>query len=200
MEANSSNTALRNILKQDGDKQWYILRGEMKYGPYDYPSVIRMMQENEVFEYNYLWSNHLDTWTMVSDLPEFSKDRLTMLIQDSQFMQAAFNRRQIPRAPVQLSILAHNDKHLFDGKSLNLSMGGGLFLLNDPLLLPHDQLIILFRSKFEDHQFKVKAQVIRKNFTKQRLNIKSGLHYAVRFLEVQLPGPSLLTQWTQGTP
>jgi hypothetical protein len=63
-------------------------------------------------------------------------------------------------------------------------------LLNDPLLLPGQELVIHFRNLAENSSsgFNVKAEVIRKNFTKQRINFKSGLHYAVRFLQVPKQG------------
>ena len=36
--------------------------------------------------------------------------------------------------------------------------------------------------------FNIEAEVIRKNFSKQRLNSKSGLYYAIRFNDIQSVG------------
>ncbi len=192
------NTNFAHLIEKDSHKQWFILRGEMKYGPYDYSSIIRMMQDHEVLDYNYLWSEHLDAWTLLSELPEFSKDRLAILVQDKNFMDEAFNRRKQTRAPIVAPILAHNDKHLFDGQTLNLSAGGGLFLLNDPLLLPRDQILIYFRKTPKSSEdFKVLAEIVRKNYSRQRLNVKSGLYYALRFLKVQEPGHEIIRQWVE---
>jgi hypothetical protein len=174
---------------QPAPSQWYILRGEMKYGPYEYSALIHMIQTGELYDYNYVWASHLESWMLLGDMPEFSKDRLARLIQSQDHLSGAFIKRGSPRLDVDIDVYAHNDYNFFDGKCTSISDNGALVLLNDPLLLPGQELMIHFR-KDENNSvaFNVKAEVIRKNFTKQRLNVKSGLHYAVRFLQVQKEG------------
>jgi hypothetical protein len=46
--------------------------------------------------------------------------------------------------------------------------------------------------------FNVLCEIVRKNYSKQRLNVKSGLHYAVRFLQVPEIGSVQLTKWSRG--
>lgn len=179
--------------------QWYILRGEMKYGPYDYKSLITMIQEGELFDYNYVWASHMENWTLVGDLQEFSKDRLCRLIETKDHLAGAFKERQFPRVDLSTPVYAHNDHTFFDGQTVSISENGALLLLNDPLLLPGQRVLIHFRSSEVNPQtFNVLCEVVRKNFSKQRLNVKSGLHYAVRFLQVQDQGKTQLTKWTRG--
>lgn len=179
--------------------QWYILRGEMKYGPYDYKSLITMIQEGELFDYNYVWAAHMENWTLVGDLQEFSKDRLCRLIESKDHLAGAFKERQFPRVELTIPVYAHNDHTFFDGQTVSLSENGALLLLNDPLLLPGQRVLIHFRtSEVNPQTFNVLCEVVRKNFSKQRLNVKSGLHYAVRFLHVQDQGKTQLTKWTRG--
>jgi hypothetical protein len=170
--------------------QWYILRGEMKYGPYEYSALIHMIQTGELFDYNYVWAPHLESWMLLGDMQEFSKDSLARLIQAQDHLAGAFIKRGSPRLTCDIDVYAHNDYNFFDGKCTSISDNGALVLLNDPLLLPGQEIIIHFRGGSENNAtaFNVKAEVIRKNFTKQRLNVKSGLHYAVRFLQVQKEG------------
>ena len=40
-------------------------------------------------------------------------------------------------------------------------------------------------SEINTKSFNVLAQIVRKNFSRQRMNVKSGIHYAVRFLQTQ---------------
>lgn len=170
-------------------KDWYILRGEMKYGPYEYSALIHMIQTGEVYDYNYVWAPHMESWTLLGDIQEFSKDRLARLIQTQDHLSGAFIKRGSPRVDVNIDVYAHNDSNFFDGQCLSISENGALVLLNDPLLLPGQEIVIHFRNdKNISTGFNAKAEVIRKNFTKQRLNVKSGLHYAVRFLQVQKSG------------
>lgn len=46
--------------------------------------------------------------------------------------------------------------------------------------------------------FNILCEIVRKNYSKQRLNVKSGLHYAVRFLQVSETGTAQLTKWARG--
>lgn len=179
--------------------QWYILRGEMKYGPYDYRSLITMLQNGQLFDYNYVWSAHMENWTLLGDLQEFSKDRLCRLIETKEHVSDAFKERKFPRVNLETPVFAHNEHNFFDGQTLSVSESGALVLLNDPLLLPGQKILITFRtSEVNPQAFNVLAEIVRKNFSKQRLNVKSGLHYAVRFLQVQEPGKSQLTNWAHG--
>ncbi len=183
----------------NSDQNWYILRGDMKYGPYEYKSLITMIQNGELFDYNYAWAPHMEQWGMVGDLPEFSRDRLCRLIETKDHLAGAFKDRQKARADLITPVYAHNDHSFFDGNTLSVSENGALVLLNDPLLLPGQQLLLHFReSKNNPIAFNTLAEIVRKNFSKQRLNVKSGLHYAVRFLHVQDHGKEQLINWTRG--
>lgn len=179
--------------------QWYILRGDMKYGPYEYKALISMIQNGELYDYNYVWASHIDNWTLVGDLQEFSKDRLCRLIETKDHLAGAFKARQFPRVDLSTPVYAHNDHTFFDGQTLSVSENGALVLLNDPLLLPGQKVLLHFRTSDVNPQtFNVLCEVVRKNYSKQRLNVKSGLHYAVRFLQVQDQGSNQLTKWTHG--
>jgi hypothetical protein len=170
-------------------KNWYILRGETQYGPYDYAVMIRMIQNNEIQDYHYVWAPHLESWMMMGECPDFSKDRLALLIRENESLKTEFAQREATRKEIQSPILGHNGLTFFDGHCVSLSENGALVLINSPLLLPEDQVVLHFSKSSTFHQgFKVLAQVVRKNFTKQRLNTKSALQYAVRFLQVQADG------------
>lgn len=178
--------------------QWYILRGEMKYGPYEYRTLLKMIQSSELFDYNFVWNSSMEGWKLISDLPEFSKDRLCRLIESKDHLAKEFTERKHPRASVEVPLFAHNDRRFFDGYSLSVSQNGALLLLNDPLLLPGYRLLVNFRTSDQNPvSFNAICEVVRKNFTKQRLNVKSGLHYAVRFLQVQETGIKQILKWTQ---
>lgn len=179
--------------------QWFILRGELKYGPYEYRSLISMIQNGELFDYNYVWASHLENWTLVGDLQEFSKDRLCRLIENQDELSTAFIERKSPRVEIVIPIYAHDDHSFFDGHTLSISDNGALVLLNDPLLQLGQQVLLHFQTSEKNPQsFNVLCEIVRKNFTKQRLNVKSGLHYAVRFLQVQDHGKAQITKWTRG--
>lgn len=170
----------------EAKQQWYILRGEMKYGPYDYSVLINMLQRGEVQDYNYVWAPHLEKWTLIGELADFSKDRLTIVMNSHPELKQAFLQRQFDRLDLKTSIYGHNEHQFFDGETISVSENGALALLNTPLLLPGQEILLHFRqSEANSVAFNTIARIVRKNFSKQRINVHSGLHYAVRF--EQLP-------------
>ncbi len=176
---------------------WYVLRGEMKYGPYEYRSLLTMIQNGELLDYNFIWAPHMENWTLLSELPEFSRDRLCRLIETKDHLAGSFKDRKFPRVELATPIFAHNNHRFFDGQTQSISENGALVLMNDPLLLPDQKITLHFRSSDSNPQsFNVEAEIIRKNYSKVRLNVKSGLHYAVRFLQVQEHGKVQIKNWT----
>lgn len=176
-------------------KQWYILSGENQKGPYDYKQMIELMQTGELFDYHYIWSPGMEGWTMLAEVPDFSRDRLALLIQTHGQGSEGFYRREHERVSVNLPFFAHNNESFFQGTCTNLSRNGALVTLNSPFVLPAQELTIHFsKSETLTDPFKIKALVIRKHASKQVLHIKAGLQYAIRFIQVQGFGETLIEQ------
>lgn len=176
---------------------WFILRGDMKFGPYQYKVMLSMLQTGELFDYNYIWAPHMNGWTLLGDVNEFSKERLLRLLGGQDQLAEVFKKRSCPRARVEVPIYAHNNHRLIDGSTVSVSENGALLLLNDPLLLPGQTIFLHFAACEQNPEsFNIRAEIIRKNYSRERMNVKSGLHYAVRFTQVQSEGLRRLKQWT----
>lgn len=181
-------------LQQDA---WFILRGEMKFGPYQYKVMLSMLQTGELFDYNYIWAPHMNGWLLLGDTPEFSKECLLRLIGGQDQLSDVFKKRGCARARIEVPVYAHNNHRLIDGKTVSISENGALILLNDPLLLPGQSIFIHFAScEVNPESFNVRAEIIRKNYSRERMNVKSGLNYAVRFIQMQDEGLKRLKEWT----
>lgn len=166
------------------ESKWYILRGENKYGPFEFSTMINMIQKGELFDYNYVWAAHMEGWQPLGEVEEFSKDRLSLIIKTQDPLSHAFSRRGADRAEVTIPFYGHNDEFFFTGYLNSISVNGALILINNPLLLPGQKVILhLSQNNVNAKSFNVLAQIVRKNFSRQRLNVKSGLNYAVKFVE-----------------
>lgn len=175
---------------------WYVLIGDQKYGPYDYKTMIHMMQTNQLMDYNYVWAEHLESWTQVSLLEEFSKDRFELLLQKESEYLSSFVQRRTNRSDVRIPLLGHNSTRFFDGELVSVSENGGMCLINSPLVQVGDRLKIHIKPNGENERaFNVEAEVVRKNFSKERLNSKSGLYYAIRFNDIQSIGLTQIKKW-----
>ncbi|MBY0554105.1 PilZ domain-containing protein [bacterium] len=173
---------------------WFVLIGEQKYGPYDYKTVIQMIQSNQLMDFNYVWAEHLEAWTPIYQLEEFSKDRFELLLQKESEYLSSFIKRKGQRVEVKIPIIGHNSIRFFDGEIVSISESGALCLLNSPLVQVGDQIKIHVKPVDSD-SFNVECEIIRKNYSKQRLNSKSGLYYAVRFNEIQNIGVEQIKKW-----
>jgi hypothetical protein len=175
---------------------WFVLRGESKYGPYDYSSMIEMIQNGELSDYNFVWAPHLEKWTVIVEVADFSKDRLRLLIETNDPLVKFFEKRKFPRRKSTIPVYAHNNHVFCDGETVTISEKGGLFLLNNPLLSPGERVLLHFKKTDENPiSFNALGEIKRKNYSKNRLNIKSGLLYIVRFNEVQSEGSNQLLNW-----
>lgn len=178
------------------DTGWYVLIGDQKYGPYDYKIMIHMMQTNQLMDYNYVWAEHLESWTQISQLQEFSKERFELLLEKESEFLSSFIQRRSPRSEVKIPLLGHNSTRFFDGELVSVSENGGMCLINSPLVQVGDRLKLHIKpSDHSERAFNIEAEVIRKNFSKQRLNSKSGLYYAVRFNDIQSVGLNQIKKW-----
>lgn len=160
--------------------EWHVLKGETQYGPYSYEEMIKMSQDKLLFGFDYVWAPHLDSWTLMGDLAEFSQDRLYRIYEKSE--TDAFNRREHNRVNVDLPVYAHNNKTLWKGKAENLSEGGALVLMENPLLLPGDHITLHFRKCNEtETSFNCTAEILTKRLTKQKIEHDTSIYYAVKF-------------------
>lgn len=177
--------------------EWHVLKGETKYGPYTYTDMIQMLQNKMLFEFDYTWSPHLETWTALSELPEFSADRLCRLVEKSADGEI-FNKRSAHRVSVQIPVYCHDHAKFWKGTCENLSSGGALILMENPVLLPGDLITIHFRALNEtDNAFNCVAEILTKRLTKVRIQHDTAIHYAVKFVKTTPLGEEQVAAWVK---
>lgn len=172
------------------NNEWHVLKADTQYGPYTYEEMIRLMQQNLIFGFDYTWGPHLESWTQLSDLQEFSKDRLYNLAKQND---SVFNKRKSDRVTCDLPVYVNDQQTLWEGVVESLSDRGALVIMKNPVLLPGNIVQIHFRSRSEqDVAFNCKAEVLTKRLVKQRIQHNTGIHYAVKFLDTSPEGEKQL--------
>ena len=182
--------------------EWHVLKSETQYGPYTYEEMIRMMQNGLVFGFDYVWSPHLENWSPLADLEDFSKDRLARLAEKNPNEQV-FSRRTQDRVVCSLPCYVNDQHTLWEGTVENLSEGGALVFMKNPTLLPGNILHIHFRARTENEvAFNATAEILTKRLVKQRIQHDTGIHYAVKFLSKSSAGDkqikNLMNEFTKG--
>ncbi len=182
-------------LEHATSNEWHVLKGETQYGPYSYEELIRMMQTNLVFGYDYAWSPHLEAWTPLADLEEFSKDRLARLVENNR-SQDVFSQRVHERVLCQIPCYVTDQQLLWEGHVENLSEGGALIMMKNPTLLPGNIINIHFKAiGDQDIPFNVTAEILTKRLVKTKIHHDTGIHYAVKFLSKSMAGTDQIRIW-----
>lgn len=175
--------------------EWHVLKGETQYGPYTYEEMIRMMQSGLIFGFDYAWSPHMEAWTPLADIEDFSAGRLAQLA-DKNKSEQVFNKREHERVYCKLPVYVNDQQTLWEGVVENLSEGGALVLMKNPVLLPGHIVHIHFRSRNEnDMAFNCTAQILTKRLVKSRIQHDTGIHYAVKFISKSPAGDDQIEKW-----
>jgi len=175
--------------------EWHVLKGETQYGPYTYEEMIKMSQDKLLFGFDYVWSPHMESWTAMSELAEFSQDRL-LRVHDQSKGSSVFKRREHQRIAVEIPVYIHDNKTLWKGKAENISEAGALILMENPLLLPGDQITLHFKKAGDSKEsFNCTAEVLTKRLTKQKIEHDTNLYYAVRFNSISKDAKSELKNY-----
>lgn len=175
--------------------EWHVLKGKDQYGPYTYETMLTMLQQNTLFGFDYVWSPHMESWTQLFDLAEFSPDRISNLAKNSNDTNVFF-RRNHERAACDWQTYIHDDRKLWPGKIESISVGGALILMMNPLLLPGDILTIHMPASSElKTPFNAKGEVLTKRLTKERVTHDSQIYYAFKFTQVQTFGEKQIQEF-----
>lgn len=127
--------------------EWFIFKENKQQGPFSYLEVIKLLQSKLLFDYDYVWSPVLPSWSKVFEIPAFSADQIKKLSQNHvPEIQAVFFRRQFPRIHFELPVFVHNSRKLWRTKTDELSAGGCSVTLSSSELEVGDRVIVHFSS------------------------------------------------------
>ena len=175
--------------------EWHILKGETQYGPYTYEEMIGMSQNGLVFGFDYIWAPHVESWTAMADVPEFSRERLALLA-DKNPTEKNFSRREHERVTCKLPVYVNDQQTMWEGTVENLSEGGALVMMKNPVLLPGNIINLHFRSMKEGEQsFNCTAQILNKRLVKTRIQHDTGIHYAIKFMVKSSEADAQIEDW-----
>ncbi len=178
-------------------KEWYIARGNKKYGPYSTEELIQLRQQRKAFEYDLIWKQGLRQWKPLIQTDEFSAHAMAERALKAEAC-TVFNRRQWPRVRKEVPIIVHNEDRLWTAKTLNISLGGALIELSSPYLKPGDTIHIHFQSQdLSEKRFSCVGVITGKRFSSERMRFNSAIQYSIRFEEKDDTANEQLDQWVQ---
>jgi hypothetical protein len=165
-------------------REWFVLKGENKFGPFLYHDVIRLLQEKNVFEYDYVWYSGLASWKRVAELDDFSSNNIKKLKGGDNKESEIFFRRRHARASYGGSIIVHDNKKVFKGHGLEISAGGAAVMIESPGLEPGQSLFLHFKPGDGVPPFNAVCEVISKQVNAGVDPSLSSVRYGVRFTNI----------------
>ncbi len=174
---------------EDGKEAWFVLKGDHRFGPFEYLELVRLTQENNLKDWDYVWTKRLPKWTRISSLPEFHVETIEHLRESlSEHLGGAVNevffRRRFARAAFEGSILVHNNHKLYRGRSLEMSAGGLSLVLGIGDIKVTDTLHLHVKPSRETPAFNSACEVMARRVLNAG-DAKSPVVYGLKFIGLE---------------
>jgi len=180
------------------EKAWYILKEGNNYGPFSKLELVQMLQEKTLFEYDYVWHAKLNAWKRVAELEEFSAESIRAMKESGLAeISEVFFRRRHARASYGCSLIVHNNKTVFKGRSMEISSGGAGILIDNPNLQPGQNLFLHFQPGDGVPPFNAVCTVVSKQMVKDTKSALDSVKYGVKFTSISQSVRESIRQFTQ---
>ncbi len=176
--------------------EWFILKGQNRFGPYTFFDIVKLLQGRSLFEYDYAWNPNLETWHLIADLEEFKADKIKAL-KSSTYpeLTEVFFRRRHGRANYGASLIVHNNSKVWKGKSFEISAGGAGIELESGQLQIGQAVSVHFKPGDDVPPFNAKCEVVSaRNSSKEK---NKSVIYGIKFLELTQQTQDYLAQFTE---
>jgi len=162
------------MTKENALTEWFIQSGDRTLGPYTRDELIRMKQNKQLFDHDYVWADHLPGWIRVYFLAELKIDD----------KEPNINRRKHPRFKVDLECFISNPLYAYHGQIKSLSQGGLEVEARHPHLQIGQEVTLLSKpSPTHPEGFVKRGRVVNKQFIPQKVQFRSSCRYIVVFNE-----------------
>lgn len=174
----------RSLEERLKEKEWYTLKEGNNYGPFSKLELVQMLQEHNLYEYDYIWCHGMSAWKRVAEVEDFSTGNIKNLKEAAQGDVAEiFFRRRHARAHYGASLIVHNNKSVFKGKTIEISAGGAGVMIDNQDLQPGQTLFLHFQPGDGVPPFNAVCQIVSKQFVKEPVATPQ-VRYGVKFTSI----------------
>jgi hypothetical protein len=200
----SISSASRQNASETGSNQeeWFVLKGDHRFGPYEYFELIRLTQEKSLNDWDFVWTKRFPKWVRIATLNEFKPEtihslRETMSERLGGTLNEIFFRRRYARAAFEGSILVHNNQRLFKGKSLEMGAGGISLVLQDGDLTVGDKVHVHIKPSKDTPAFNSSCEVMSRRALSAG-DSNAQIVFGIKFLEIDERVKSQIDRWANG--
>lgn len=177
---------------------WYVLKGENRFGPFSYPDVVRMLQEKVVYEFDFAWHSGLETWIRIAEIEAFHTKNIQKL-QETLMpeIKQVFFRRRHRRAKFGGSIIIHDNKNVWKGHAVEVSAGGAGVVMDNSMLVPGQDIYLHFKPGDGVPPFNAVCEVVSKKYVDGVKDKNAPIMYGLRFKNISSNTQKFLQDFTK---
>ncbi len=165
-------------------QEWFVQKGQHRYGPFSYLGVIRALQEKTVYEFDLCWKNGMNEWIRIAEHPEFAQEKIRALTGEAKSSEQVFTQRQHARVGFETEVLVHDNRSVWLGRAFEGSAGGSGLVIENATLVPGQTVLLHFAQRDDLPAFNALCEIVGKKFTKDVRDAKSPVQYSVRFVKL----------------
>ncbi len=165
--------------------EWFVLKGEHRFGPFAFAEVVRMLQQKVVYPFDFIWHAGLSDWKRLAEVSEFQTESIRSLFDKTGKKSDLFVKRQHKRKKHNGRVIIHDNLTLWKGESFEISKGGVGVTLKNALVVPGQQVFVHFSGTEGWPSFNAVCEVVSKKFVQDDAPVEYGLKFLSMSQEVQ---------------
>ncbi|MCB0420902.1 MAG: DUF4339 domain-containing protein [Bdellovibrionales bacterium] len=194
-EQDSSNASK---ISDELSTEWYILKGENKFGPFSYTEVVKMLQQKVIFEFDFAWNASMTAWQRIAEITQFNEDKIKALKNTLMpEISEVFFRRRHRRVAYGGTILVHDNKTVWKGRGVEISSGGAGVVMENSMVVPGQVLYLHFKPGDGVPPFNAVCEVVSKKFEDGVQEKNASVQYGLKFLNLNEDTQGFLQEFTK---
>lgn len=168
-------------------EEWYVSRGQQKFGPFSYLGLIKALQDKSVFEFDYIWTAGMENWIRIAEHEKFVTETIRSLLKkmtSSPEQVDVFAKRKHPRLLLENDVLVHDNSSVSPGRMVEASVGGSGLIVKNSMLMPGQAVNVHFASMQGLPAFNAVGEVVSKKYVKSARDRRAPIHYGIRFVKM----------------
>lgn len=168
-------------------EDWYVSRGQQKFGPFSYLGVIKALQDKSVYEFDFIWTVGMESWTRIAEHEKFATETIRSLrgsLAKSPDHVEVFAQRKHLRFLLENDVLVHDNSSVSVGRMVEAGAGGSGVVVKNSALLPGQTVSVHFASIQGLPAFNAIGEIVSKKFVRSARDRRAPIHYGIRFLKM----------------
>ena len=174
-------------MSEDDAIQWYVTRGQQKFGPFNYFGVVKALQDKSIFEFDYIWKEGMPNWVRLAEHEKFDGEHIRTLLADLEEKKAhgeVFAKRRHARVSIENDVLINDNHSVSPGRMVEGSAGGTGLIIKNSTLIPGQLIHVHFSSVDGLPAFNAIGEIVSKKFSRSARGTNAAIHYGVRFVKM----------------